>query len=230
MIHDNSDIETVSRLSELVRQLTYKVEKLESALNAISTAPRTKPYTRTSTIAILERMNNEVLPSMSMDAFVSYLGRMPCDAECVVDKNSAEVLADLVIDGQRNLCAQYSAKSDEFIPPIVNVSVDNSSKTMCIFDSATSKWITCSTDMFSIFARRIHSCVVAHCERWREKNMGPPIPLFSDTDTQKPVRDPRAMAMHQKITTKVYSLSLGSSGLMARTKKLVGGACVLHLS
>ena len=90
MIHDNSDIETVSRLSELVRQLTYKVEKLESALNAISTAPRTKPYTRTSTIAILERMNNEVLPSMSMDAFVSYLGRMPCDAECVVDKNSAE--------------------------------------------------------------------------------------------------------------------------------------------
>jgi len=234
MIHANSVPDTVSQLSDIVHQLSSKVEKLEAALAAATATARTGTSLRprSSTLAILARMNDEVLPSMNMDAFLAYLARMPCDAECVVNKNSAEVLADLVIDGRRSLCAQYSAKSTVFIPPIANVSINDSSKTtcMCIFDSTESKWITCTADMFSIFARRVHSCVVAQCDRWREKNVGPPLSFYCDAEPPKTVRDPRAMAMHQKITAKIYSLNLGSVGLMARTKKLVGGACVLRLS
>ena len=233
MSHNKDETDTISHLSNIVHQLSRKVEKLEAALESVTTRTGASLRPRTSTLETLARMNNDVIPSMNMNAFLAHLANMPCDAESVVTKNSAEVIADLVIDGHRNLCTQYSAKSAKFIAPIANVSVNDSQTTMYLFDTTDSKWIICTPDAFSRFATCVHSCVVIQCNRWREKNVGPPRTFYTATsqspEEPNPERDPRAMAKHQKITTKIYSLNLGSKGLMARTKKLVGSAVGLKL-
>jgi hypothetical protein len=226
--HNKDETDAISKLSDIVHQLSRKVDQLEAAI-----ATGHSSRSRSSTLTTLARINNDVIPSMNMNAFITYLANMPCDAESVANKNSAEVLADLVIDGHRNLCAQYSAKSTKFIAPIATISGNDSRSTMYLFDSTDSKWIVCTPEAFSRFATRIHSCIVIQCSRWSEKNVGPPRPLYTATNDSPeeptPVRDPRAMAKHQKISTKIYSINLGSKGLMTRTKKLVGGAVGLKL-
>lgn len=251
MSHDTDEAVSVSQLRDIVQQLSSKVEQLEAAITSITTGSgnrarsNTSSHPRSSTLANLARLNDETLPSMNMDAFLNYLTCMPYDVENVVDKKSAEVLAEIVINGHRSLCAQHSNNSTKFIAPIASVSVNNSTGTLCLFDSTESKWIICTPEMFSLFARRVHACVVTQYNHWREKNMGPPRPRYTTTTSSattspgssdgsepepNPVRDPRIMAKNHKITAKIYSLNLGSAGLMARTKKLVGAACVLRLS
>ena len=243
MSHDTDEAVSVSQLKDIVHQLSSKVEQLEAAITSITTGTRNRArsnassHPRSSTLANLARLNDETLPSMNMDAFLNYLTCMPYDVENVVDKKSAEVLAEIVINGHQSLCAQHSTKSTKFIAPIASVSVNNSTGTLCLFDSTESKWIICTPDMFSLFARRVHACVVTQYNHWRKKNMGPPRPRYTTTTSSSssdglepepnPVRDPRIMAKNHKITAKIYSLNLGSAGLMARTKKLVSAACAL---
>jgi hypothetical protein len=241
MSHDKNETDTVSKLSDIVHQLSRKVEQLEAALASATTMNRTgsSSRTRSSTLATLTRLNDDVLPSMNMDAFLAYLASMPCDVESVVDKKSSEIIADLVIDGYRNLCAQYSAKlansanSTKFIPPIANVSISDSQNTLCLFDSTESKWIVCTPIIFSKFAARAYACIVNQCNRWREKNMGPPRSFYAAThgapEEPRQERDPLIVAKHHKMLTKTCSINLGSTGLMARTKKLVNGAITLKL-
>lgn len=231
--HTKDETDEISNLSKIVHQLSRKVDQLEAALASTTNRPGTSSRTRSSALATLTRINDNVVPSMNMNAFLAYLANMPCDVESVVNKNSAEVIADIVIDGHRTLCAQYSAKSAQFIAPITNVSVNDSPNTLCLFDSTVSKWIVCTPEAFSKFATHVHACVVIQCNRWSEKNVGPPRTFYTATsdspEKPTPVRDPLAMAKHQKISTKIYSLNLGSIGLMSRTKKLVAGAVGLKL-
>lgn len=238
MIHNNNnDTEDITRLTDIIFQLSRKVEQLENTIASITTTSKTKNGTSTrirhTTLSILQLMNNDVIPSMNMDAFLAHLTHMPCDAETVVHKNSAEVIADLVLDGYRNLCAQYSAKSCQFIPPIVNVSLEGSHKTLLIFDSTNGgKWNVCSMELFSQFVKRTHTCIVIQCNRWREKNVGPPRPFYTDTTESQndpyPERDTHAMAKHQKISEKIYSLNLDSNGLLTRIKKIIGKTLILE--
>jgi hypothetical protein len=237
MIHNQDETDVITRLIDTVLQLSRKVEQLETTLASVTTIYKTKhghsTRINTTALSMLQLLNNDVVPSMNMDAFMAFLANMPCDAESVVDKKSAEVIADLVVDGYRNLCAQYSAKSTQFIPPIINVSMEGTNKVLFIFDNANGgTWVICSMELFSQFVKRVHACVVIQCNRWREKNVGPPRPFYTDTieslDEPYPERDPHAMAKHQKISEKIYSLNLDSNGLLTRIKKIIGKTLILE--
>jgi len=230
------------RLFDVVQQLVSKVARLEDDMERVTAglaqataglAQATAGTTGRSrdggsrkhgVLARLNGLGNEgVTPSMSMKPFLEYLARMPCDAESVTTKTSAEVLADLVTDGIRNLRKQQPG----FVPPLT--SVPECPGVLFLFGdapvsgpTAIGEWSICSPVAFSQFTARVHACVVIQCNRWREKNVGPPRPLYSESNpVPNPVRDPRAMAKHHNIITKIYSLNLSSGGLMSRTKKLV---------
>ena len=103
MIHNQDETDVITRLTDTVLQLSRKVEQLETTLASVTTIYKTKhghsTRINTTALSILQLLNNDVVPSMNMDAFMAFLANMPCDAESVVDKKSAEVIADLVIDG-----------------------------------------------------------------------------------------------------------------------------------
>lgn len=233
--YTTSETDEITKLTNIVRQLAHKVQQLETIIDSTShtTKSYTQPRTRSHTISTLAHMNDNVVPSMNMNAFIDYLANMPCDAENVIHKKSAEVIADLIIDGYRNLCAQHSDKSNSFIPPILNVSNNDEQNTLCMFDTNGSTWIVCTHEHFSQITQRVHSCVVIQCNRWREKHVGPPRSFYSNTSDapKEPIleRDPRAMAKHQKISTKIYSINLKSTGLITRTKKIVATTVLLKV-
>ena len=193
-----------------------------------------------------------VVPSMNIDTFIAYLANMPCDVERVVDKNSAEVIADLVADGLRHLLSKHRQQEQGFVAPIASFtdhpgalymfghSNPTSNTDKSNVEESVAKWRLCTPDMFSRFVSRVHACVGIQCNRWREKNVGPPRPLFESmvnsngTENSEKIegegkgggrepRDPRTMAKYQKISVKIYSINLDSVGLMARTKKLLCG-------
>ena len=199
------------------------------------------------------RGEGAIVPSMNIDTFIAYLANMPCDVERVVDKNSAEVIADLVADGFRHLLSKHQQQEQGFVAPIASFTdhpgalymfghgdlKPNTDKSNA--EESVAKWRLCTPDMFSRFASRVHACVGIQCNRWREKNVGPPRPLFESmvnsngTENSEKIggegngggrrepRDPRTMAKYQKISVKIYSINLDSVGLMAKTKKLLCG-------
>ena len=199
------------------------------------------------------RGEGAVVPSMNIDTFIAYLANMPCDVERVVDKNSAEVIVDLVADGLRHLLSKHQQQEQGFVAPIASFTdhpgalymfghgdlKSNTDKSNA--EESVAKWRLCTPDMFSRFVSRVHACVGIQCNRWREKNVGPPRPLFESmvnsngTENSEKIggegkgggrrepRDPRTMAKYQKISVKIYSINLDSVGLMARTKKLLCG-------
>lgn len=219
----------VTDLLKVVQQLTNKVSQLELALGKINTSANRTVRGHTSSTKrndIVSRLNegDGSLPSMNMDAFMEFLAHMPCEVESVISKKSAEVLADLVSYG----CQQIRARQKHCVGMALPIaSFADCPHTLFVFDDG--EWQICSPVLFSRFAVRVHQCVMAQCDRWREKNVGPPRPLCVVTgDVKMPARDPRAMAKYQKISTKIYSLDLSSERLMARTKSLVCAATAVE--
>lgn len=245
----------MTHLVSIVQHLANKVDYLEKQLektnlNISANRRWTSSSSSTTTTgsrkqSVLMRLNGlsdssseggargVVVPSMNIDTFITYLANMPCDMERVVDKNSAEVIADMVSAGFHHLLIKQQQKG--FVAPIA--SFTDHPGALYMFGSneespPTSNWTVCTPDMFSRFAARVHACVVIQCNRWREKNVGPPRPLFeSETNSNgtekigREPRDPQIMAKYQKMSVKIYSINLDSVGLMTRTKKLVCGIC-----
>jgi hypothetical protein len=225
----NSGDPRVTDLLKVVQQLTSKVSQLEAALDKINTGTNRTARGRTSSTKrndIVSRLNDgdKSLPSMNMDAFMEFLTHMPCEIECVISKKSAEVIADLVADG----CQKIRTRQKHCVGMALPIaSFVDCPHTLFVFDDG--EWRVCSPILFSRFAVRAHRCVVAQCDRWREKNVGPPRPLCVVAgEAEMPARDPRVMATYQKISTKIYSLNLSSERLMTRTKSLVCAATAVE--
>jgi len=271
---DRRGMMTIEHLTITVQQLANKVEYLEEQLKKANinistirqgtTSINTNNTMESRKKCMLTRLNGilidssegdgrregTVVPSMNIDTFIAYLANMPCDVERVVDKNSAEVIADLVADGFRHLLIKHQQQQQGFVAPIASFTdhpgalymfghgdtKSNNDKSNA--EESVAKWRLCTPDMFSRLASRIHACVGIQCNRWREKNVGPPRPLFESIANSngsgnsekigeggREPRDPRTMAKYQKISVKIYSINLDSAGLMTRTKKLLCGLC-----
>lgn len=209
-------------LLNTVQRLTDKVSQLESVvakINADSTRNTRGRSSSTKGATIVTRLNegDGSLPSMNMDAFIDFLTQMPYEVENILSRKPIDVVADLVTNG----CKKLRTRKGMVLPI---ASFPDCPNMLFIFET---EWRICIPALFSQIIRRFHLCLVIQCERWREKNVGPPRPLCVVTsDTPPPARDPRAMAKHQKISAKIYSLNLSSVRFISRTKSLVCAATV----
>jgi len=217
----------VTDLLKAVQRLTDKVSQLETAvakINADTTRNTRGHSSSTKGATIVTRLNegDGSLPSMNMDAFIDFLTQMPYEVENILSKKSIDAIADLVTIGCKKLRARHHDQ-DGIVLPIA--SFTECPTMLFIFDT---EWRICIPSLFSQVIRRFHVCIIKQCERWREKNVGPPRPLCVVTsDTPPPPRDPCAMAKHQKISAKIYSLNLSSARVISRTKTLVCVASVI---
>jgi hypothetical protein len=219
----------VTDLLKVVQHLTHKVSQLELALTKINADTNRTARGRASSTKgndIVTRLNegDGSLPSMNMDAFIDFLTHMPYEVESIISKKSTDVIADLVSDGCQKIHTRQKHREGMALPI---ASFADCPSMLFIFDD--DKWQICSPALFSRFTVRFHVCVMMQCDRWRNKNVGPPRPLrVVAGDTKMPARDPCAVAKHHKISTKIYSLNLSSTRLMARTKSLVCAAAAVE--
>ena len=213
-------------LLKAVQRLTDKVSQLETVvakINADATRNTRGHSSSTKGATIVARLNESdgSLPLMNMDAFIDFLTQMPYEVENILSDKPVDVVAHLVTNGCKKLRTRHNDREGMVLPITSFTECPNM---LFIFDT---EWRICLPALFSQIIRRFHLCLVTQCDRWREKNVGPPRPLCVVTsDTPRPARDPRAMAKHQKISAKIYSLNMSSARFISRTKNLVCTATV----
>lgn len=218
----------VIELIKTVQCLTDKVSQLETAIDKINanTTQNTRCHsssTKGKNIVARLNENNNSLPSMNMESFIDFFTQMPYEVENIMSKTNIDIVADFVANGCTKLRIRYNQSQGMTLPIASFTECPNM---LFMFDT---EWQICTPTLFSQLLRRFHLCIMRQCERWREKHVGPPRPLYAVTsNVPAPARDPRAIAKDQKISAKIYSLNISSARLISRTKKIVCAATVIN--
>jgi len=218
----------VIELLKTVQCLTDKVSQLETAIDKINANIKRDTKGRSSSRkgeSIVTRLNesDNSLPAMNLDSFIDFLTQMSYDAENIMSKKNIDIIADFVSNGCTKLRNRHTRCQDIILPI---ASFTECPTMLFMFDT---EWRICTPALFSQVLRRFHLCIMSQCERWREKNVGPPRPLHMVTsNVSAPARDPRAIAKDQKISTKIYSLNISSTRFISHTKSLICTATVIN--
>ena len=173
---------------------------------------------------IIERLNadNNSLPSMNMESFIDFLTQMSYDVENILSKKPVDIVGDFVAYGCNKIRNQPNQCKGISLPV---VSFPECPTILFIFET---EWQIVTPALFSQLLRRFHVCIMTQCEKWREKNVGPPRPLNAVmSNMPAPERDARAIAKDHKISSKIYSLNLSSARFISRTKSLICATTII---
>jgi len=215
-------------LIKTVQHLTDKVSQLETAIDKINanTSKNTRGHsslTKGNNIVARLNENDNSLPSMNMESFIDFLTQMQYEVENIMSKKNIDIVAEFVANGCTKLRIRHNQSQGMALPIASFTECPNM---LFIFET---EWRICTPTLFSQLLRRFHLCIMTQCERWREKHVGPPRPLYAVTsNVPAPARDPLAIAKDQKISAKIYSLNISSARFITWTKKIVCEATVIN--